>query len=281
MTERHEELAALHALGMLEPEEARAFLGEIRYAPETMDLVAQLKDVGAELGELIPAEEPPEGTYDQIRTAISGKRKEAKVVKFKTATKTSVSWLGWAVAACLAVVSYGCWMRQHILEKKVSELVANESGEGKEVITLREEKLNLQHQLSEAGKRELALNSEITAMKQTNALVTLEVSSLRAQNNAWQDGVAVVVWDSAKQEGLLKMSRVPPVRPNKDYQLWVVDKDHPAPVSAGVVKISETGVTTFTFKPSVPVSSASKFALSIENKGGVEKNEGPIVYLGP
>ena len=74
---------------------------------------------------------------------------------------------------------------------------------------------------------------------------------------------------------------MPPVKNNKDYQLWVVDKDKPSPVSAGVVKINEQGVTTFTFKPAVPVTSASKFAMSIENKGGVEKNEGPIVMMGP
>ena len=281
MTERHEELAALHALEMLEPEEARAFLGEIRYIPEALDLVAQLKEVGAELGELIPAEEPPSGSYDRIRESITGKRKEVKIVKLKSATKTTVSWVGWAVAAALAVVSYGCWMRQHVLENKVSELVANESGAAKEVVTLREEKIKLQQQIADKAKHELTLNEEILAMKQTNALVSLEVSSLRAQNNSWQDGVAVVVWDNVKQEGMLKMSKVPPLRPNKDYQLWVVDKDQPAPVSAGVVKMSDAGVTTFTFKPSVQVSSAPKFAVSIENKGGVEKNEGPIVYLGP
>ena len=40
------------------------------------------------------------------------------------------------------------------------------------------------------------------------------------------------------------------------------------------------GFAKIDFKPVDEVSEASKFALSVERKGGVPKGEGPIVFIG-
>ena len=68
---------------------------------------------------------------------------------------------------------------------------------------------------------------------------------------------------------------------NKDYQLWVLDKSKPAPVSAGVIKLDDRGYATVKFKPVEPVT-PSKFALSVEKEGGVPKksDDGPIIFVG-
>jgi anti-sigma-K factor RskA len=71
------------------------------------------------------------------------------------------------------------------------------------------------------------------------------------------------------------------VEAGKDYQLWVVDPKSPEPVSAGVVKVDDKGSAKTSFKPVASVSSAAKFAISVEAKGGVEKKAGPVVMMGP
>ena len=97
----------------------------------------------------------------------------------------------------------------------------------------------------------------------------------------YKQGVAVVVWDSEKHQGVLKLEKMPPVQVGKDYQLWVVDPKQPVPVDAGIVRVDSTGFAKVDFKPVTEVTDASKFALSVEKEGGVPKGEGPIVLIGP
>lgn len=74
---------------------------------------------------------------------------------------------------------------------------------------------------------------------------------------------------------------MPPVDMTKDYQLWVVDPNNPKPVNAGVVKVDADGFAKIDFKPVIEVCSAAKFALSVEQQGGVPENVGPIILIGP
>ena len=77
-------------------------------------------------------------------------------------------------------------------------------------------------------------------------------------------------------------SIMPPVQANKDYQLWVLDKDKSkGPVSAGVIRLDDKGYATLTFKPVEPVT-PSKFAISVEKQGGVPQKsaDGPVIFVG-
>ena len=281
MTERQEELAALHALRMLEPEEARVFLGEIKYAPKSAEFIGELEDVAAEIGELIEPEEVPAECRAAVFDAIAGRQRDKTVQKMKTGTKVLFGVLGWAAAVLIGMSAYGMWFQMRSAQKKLAEVVANHDDAQQRADAALAEADKLRRQLADSEQRNVALNEQIVHLKATNPLVALDAAALRAQNNAWSDTGAVIVWDSMKQEGMLKMTKARPVSANKDYQLWVIDKELPAPVSAGIVKIDEQGVATIIFKPSAPVAKASAFAVSIENKGGVEKREGPIVLMGP
>jgi anti-sigma-K factor RskA len=142
----------------------------------------------------------------------------------------------------------------------------------------------IDHHKGESG-RALAqiavLDDAVAKLQRRNALAKVQIATLQSDVAAYKKGVAVVVWDSEKNQGVLKLEKMPPVEPGKDYQLWVVDPQKPAPVDAGVVRVDEQGFAKIDFKPVDAVVSAEKFALSVEKEGGVPKGEGPIVFIGP
>jgi len=91
----------------------------------------------------------------------------------------------------------------------------------------------------------------------------------------------VAVWNPEKQEGMLKVEKLPALAANQDYQLWVVDPQYPNPVDGGVFTVDpETGVANVQFKARQPVNAINAFAVTLERKGGVPKAEGPFVLLG-
>jgi anti-sigma-K factor RskA len=281
MTERQEELAALHALRMLEPEEARVFLGEIKYAPKSVEFVHELEEVAAELAELVEPEEAPAECRAAVFDGIAGRKRDQKVTQMKSGTRVLLGVLGWAAAACIAVTAYGMWFKMRSAQQELAAVLKTHDNSQQEAQTLRAEADRLKQALAIAEQKTVALTQQILQLQATNPLASLEAAALKAQNNSWADTGAVIVWDPVKQEGLLKMTKARPVSANKDYQLWVIDKELPAPVNAGIVTLDEQGVATITFKPDAPVPHAAAFALSIEAKGGVPKREGPIVLMGP
>ena len=77
------------------------------------------------------------------------------------------------------------------------------------------------------------------------------------------------------------IEHLPPLAPDQDYQLWLIDPQYPIPVDGGVFTVDPaTGEARVTFKADKPVKSVAKFAVSLERKGGVAKAEGPMVLLG-
>ena len=106
----------------------------------------------------------------------------------------------------------------------------------------------------------------------------LQVVPLVFPSGSAPPDLAIVVWDPARQEGELAVAKLPPLAPDKDYQLWISDPQYPRPVSAGVFAIgAAVGETRIRFKPDQPVATAARFTISVERKGGVPRTEGPIV----
>jgi anti-sigma-K factor RskA len=92
--------------------------------------------------------------------------------------------------------------------------------------------------------------------------------------------LAVAVWDPTREQGVLAVSKLPALASEKDYQLWVIDKQYPSPVSAGVFVVDPvTGEAHIVFRADKPVKSIAKFAVSLERKGGSPSPEGPIVLV--
>jgi anti-sigma-K factor RskA len=136
-----------------------------------------------------------------------------------------------------------------------------------------------QQELAKRAKANEDLKVELAHLIKVNDSAQMQIATLQSTVKEYKQGVAVVVWNSEKQEGILRLEKMPPVDSNKDYQLWVVDPKQVKPVNAGIVKVDEQGFAKVQFKPTIDVSKADKFALSVEKKGGVPQNEGPIILL--
>jgi anti-sigma-K factor RskA len=123
------------------------------------------------------------------------------------------------------------------------------------------------------------LRHEVTELREQDALSQMRIATLNSQAEAYAKVLAVIVWDEEKQRGIVKLDQLAQPAKDRDYQLWVIDPSRAAPVSAGVLSVNDSGLTQAAFQPSRTVRIASKFAVSIERKGGALAPEGPIILI--
>lgn len=259
MNERYEELAALNAFSMLEGDEKRTLEGVAPRDRELRTLCSELEQTVAELAYAVLPVAPPAALKNRIKQRIHSSRGRASYF--------TAGGIGWALAASLAVSSAWLWNEREQLSKQIQAVTEVEA-------QTRGERDSIQKQIAQLG-------TEFESLKKRDVMAQMQISTLQSSVDAYKQGVAVVVWDSEKHNGVLKLEKMPPVEVGKDYQLWVVDPKQEVPVDAGVVHVDAQGFAKIDFKPLNEVSSAAKFALSVEKEGGVPKGEGPIVLIGP
>ncbi len=132
--------------------------------------------------------------------------------------------------------------------------------------------------LGEAQQQVARLTSELKAQ---GDLADFKITALASLLKNSPQALAVAVWDPGKQEGVLKVEKLPALLANQDYQLWIVDPQYPNPVDGGVFTVDPTtGERRMKFKAKQPVGAVNAFAVTLERKGGVPKAEGPFVLLG-
>jgi anti-sigma-K factor RskA len=270
MEERFEEIAALNALGMLEGDEKRTLYGVMLHDRALKDLCAELEYVAAYLTVAVTPLAPPSALKGRVSAKIRSRR-NGGVVAYSRGGSGFWTSTGWAAAAAFAASSAWLWMER---ERMNTQLVSTAS----ELADAGQVRENLRVGFE---KQIATLNGEIATLQKRDALAQVRIATLQSSVDAYKQGVAVVVWDSEKHQGVLKLEKMPPVEAGKDYQLWVVDPKQPAPVDAGIVRVDNAGFAKVDFKPVTDVTDVSKFALSVEKEGGVPKGEGPIVLIGP
>ncbi len=273
ITERQEELAALHALGLLEGAERAAFEKEIAGNPELQAYVTSLVETSAALALAPQRHEPPAALKARILAAATGDVPANPAKKSVSSFPFSL-WLPLAAAAGLAITSL--WLGSQNLklhqenaslrtEREMAE-VAYESAQAQ----LKERTLVAETLINDLG-HQLSAQRDLTHLKIT-ALAALAGNTPEAR--------AIAVWDPGLETGLLTVEKLPVIADSQDYQVWVVDPAYPNPVDGGVFKPGADGRAVLTFKGNKPIKAAAAFAISLEKKGGVPKAEGPIVLLG-
>ncbi|MFN0075036.1 MAG: anti-sigma factor domain-containing protein [Prosthecobacter sp.] len=305
MDERHEELAALNAFGMLESDEKRVLNGAGVADKELRDFSVELEQTAAELARLITPVEPPADMKRRIRAKL--RSSGAKGAGFSRGVV--LGGTGWALAAALAVAAVWLWQDREKLVQQVaavSRAMAPAAPSVPVAETAKKETRNIEDELkslrsdfeakkaalsteiAEISKRETEANAHIAklvadaeAQKQQAAQSQLQIATLQSKIWEYRNCKMVVVWDGGKRQGVLLLDKMPRVESGQDYQLWVVDPNQPDLVSAGVVTVDAKGAAKTAFKPVAAVGETVTFALSVEKTGGVPKNEGPIVLTGP
>jgi anti-sigma-K factor RskA len=297
MTDFLQDQAALYALGLLDPEEARAFEQLIPSDPALANLVRDLQDTLATTTRALPAATPPPALRAQLLDQIRLRKNQAPSHPKPLRSTSSTAWsrLGWGLAAAFAVTAAWLFTERSRLDESLSVLASNEAAARLDAnnflaraniqqsrADIAEASTSRTRQEADSLKSSLSqLTTDLQSLQQRNALAQMQIATLQSTVTEFQQGVAVVVWDSEKEQGILKLEKMPPIAADKDYQLWVVDPTKPKTVDAGIVRVDANGFARVEFKPVVDISEAAKFAVSIERKGGVPENEGPVILVGP
>jgi len=272
ISERHEELAALHALDLLEGAEKAAFVTELAANSGLRDLVRRLRASSTAFALTAPQIEPPAALRARVLAGESGSAPGSPSV----ALAKEGPWLarlGWGLAAVLALGS--AWLaNQNVtlqrtaeelrLERAVTDL-ARQMAE----LRLKERSLLAERAIADLANR-LRRQEDLSRLK-INALASLAGNSPEAR--------AIAVWDPDRETGLLSVEKLPALASDQDYQLWIIDPAYKDPVNGGVFTVTDDGRAVLTFRPDQPVKAVAKFAVSLERKGGVPKAEGPILLL--
>jgi anti-sigma-K factor RskA len=279
--ERQDELAALHALELLEGAERERFLAEMGSDPALRGRVADFRGTAASLALLSPEAEPPAALRERVLASISGSRPQAGRVPASPASRARQipfpSWIPWLAAACVAGAA--AWYGRLYLvaegenaslreQQRISQLALEQA---------RGDLESARQRIAESGREIADLGARLKA---EGDLAHFKISMLASMLGNSPAALAVAVWDPARAEGVLSVSKLPALATEKDYQLWVIDAQYPSPVSAGTFVVDPvTGEAHVVFRADKPVNAIAKFAVSLERKGGVPKPEGPIVLI--
>jgi anti-sigma-K factor RskA len=315
--ERHEELAALHALDLLEGAEKAAFEADLAASEELRALVRELRDASGQLAYTAPQMSPPPALKARLLDDLDRRAAPAEAAADRLVPFVLPAWVPWTAAAAFAVIAG--WLGQIYLAERAENLrlrdeasvasfelrtarnqleasallARRELSDAKQDLAARDEKIaalnqrvdalagataDIGRQLGEAKELVTALRQRL---KDEHDIAQLKIATLASLAGNTPQAQAVAVWDPLKQEGVLQVEKLPALAADKDYQLWVIDPQYPNPVDGGVFQVDPTtGEARVAFHPDKPVRTAAKFAVSLERKGGVPKAEGPILLLG-
>jgi anti-sigma-K factor RskA len=269
ITERQEELAALHALGLLEGAERNAFEAEVAGNAELQALVDSLRGAAAHLAHAAPPVPPPDFLKSRVMAALDAEPAAAKVVPF-----SPLRYVGWAAAAVLVLTA--SWLAlQNLALRTENDSLRTQRRLAEIAYQTAQGQLTERSLVAETMIRDLSAQ-----LRRSEDLARLRVSALANLAGNTKEAQAIAVWDPEKQAGLLTFEGLPPIGESQDYQIWVIDPAHANPVNGGVFHVAQRGAVALPFWPDQPVTKATAFAISLEKKGGVPKAEGPIVLLG-
>jgi anti-sigma-K factor RskA len=276
ITDQQEELAALHALDLLEGTEKAAFESQLAGNAELQAFHARLAGTAA-LAALAAAQfDPPPGLRDRVLTACAGPASPAvappaaaQVVAFPL-----LRLIPWAMAAALAVAAL-LFARQNLILRDENAALRTERQLAEVAYKIAQSQLT-QHSLL----AENMINQLGRELRDAENLSRLKVTALASLAGNTKEAQVIAVWDPEQQAGLLTVEKLPAIGAAQDYQIWIVDPAYANPVNGGVFHVAADGKVALAFKPDQPVRQAAAFAISLEKKGGVPKAEGPIVLLG-
>jgi len=275
--ERKEELAALHAFGLLEGEEHRQFRTDSARDPGLRETAAAFAATACLLAHCAPDAAPSPNLKARLLREIA-----APAGRHPTPTPRPLTfWLPLAAAAAGVVAAV--WFAQLLfVSRSESNLLREELALADAMLRsarqeLEAERLVAGRQLQDASVKLARIEGEMRAQ---GDLARFKIATLASLLGNTPQALAVAVWDPNAQEGILSVENLPALATDKDYQLWVIDPQYPIPVDGGVFTVDPaTGVARYQFKADKPVKTVAKFAVSLERKGGVPKAEGPMVLI--
>jgi anti-sigma-K factor RskA len=278
--ESKEELAALHAFDLLEGADRERFVAELASDPELQKLFADLRMAATAVAHVAPDAEPPAELRARVLASAASVNPDASPASAAPRPGRLIpfpSWIPWLAAAGIAVAALWSNRQYNNAEARAAAL-SDQKFIAESALKQTRAQLDDARRLLERSGRQIA---ELSAnLKAEGDLAHFKIATLASMLGNSPAALAVAVWDPTREEGVLAVSKLPAAASEKDYQLWVIDRQYTSPVSGGIFVVDPaTGEAHVVFKTDKPVHSIAKFAVSLERKGGVPTREGPIVLL--
>jgi type II secretory pathway pseudopilin PulG len=205
--ELKEETAALHALDLLEGAERERFVAELRGDPGLRGLVAGLRRASAALAHAAPESEPPAALRARVLESVS-LRSATGAPAVGRAAAPLPAWVPWLAAACIGVAVWSA-SRYVSAEREISSLREQGRVAQAALEQARSELERARVRLSESGRAVAELSERV---RSESDLANLKVATLVSMLGNSPEALAVAVWDPAREEGVLKVSKLPPSR---------------------------------------------------------------------
>jgi hypothetical protein len=138
----------------------------------------------------------------------------------------------------------------------------------------RENVARLETMVRERDRQAALVSQEVAWLKDPRVEVAL-LKGLEANPAAR----AKLLWNPGTRQGIFWVSGLPPLPPEKSYELWVFVGDQPLPAGTFDTKGDPTAVIPIPRQETLDEAPA-RFAVSVEPKGGVPAPTGAVVLAG-
>lgn len=283
--EQQHDLAIEYIFGQLEGDAQKEFEAWLQSDAEMRTVVDELRETTAAVALSAPQHLPPPHLRAKV-LAIS--RGETSTPSASSPTfLRRLGWLPWAIAAGLAItgivlqIDRARWRREATNARAEVERSLAAAASARDRVSKSNGSLQLAEVQAKTYLDQITeFRNEIVKLRGRDALAQMRISALTAQVAQYADAGAIVVWDSEEQRGVVKLANLPKPAAGKDYQLWVVDPKYPTPVSGGVLTVDDSGQASINFRAAQLIEHADKFAISVEQAGGVANAAGPVIFAG-
>ena len=268
--------AALHALGMLEGEEASAFQAALEGNAELQAMVDEIAEAAAAITRALPSTKAPPEVLPRLLAQIGAEHRPPPVARGPD-SDADARWMPWAIAASIALSGLTGYFSGAKVQSVDARLQVRELN--RQIEQADAEKQRLGSVISGLKDERVALQKRVDDLRQRDALSQVQIATLKVRVKTYAKVAAYVVWDAAAQQGLMRFDNLPEAGAGRDYQMWVIDPRYDDPVSAGIFTTGSGGELAVKFKPARPIAQAEKFAVSVEQKGGATKPLGQIILM--
>jgi len=255
MDQHIEELFPFYALDALTDDERETVEAYLANHPEARLQVAEMIRAAATLpGSVSPIEPAPRTKEALMRRVVADRRAVSSAISQPTRNVSRLESLFRTFSLAAAAIAI-LWV-----------IVLNI-----QVARLRNEIASLNDDLAAQSN---TLNQVIQRLPQENSSETITVS-LKG-TNAQPQAQGQLIANPASQSAVLVVTGLPPLEPDKTYQVWLIAD---APISAGLLTVDANGQGVLIITSTESIGSFKSLGISVEPKGGSLQPTGDIVVL--
>ena len=262
MTPAHDEhaLAAAYVLGALDPGERQAFESHLRTCSLCLDEVRSLQRVTAALSRSVPERTPRPELRARVLSRVTAKPEPRE----RETPKRNYAALWLPLAAGIILVA-GLAGYARILQGRVANLESR--------LDVAERRATAAEQATLEARRAAEGAQTVLAVLAAPDLTRVDLAGLKPSPSA----SARALW-SRNRGMVFTVAGLPAAPAGRVYQVWVVTG--PAPVSAGLLDLDQSGTATAFFQTPPNIAAPVAVAVTLEPAGGVPAPTGDMYLIG-